>query len=364
MKNKTILLICHDAGAANALSRFALAWPRENCQLKTVALKYATPVLMQAGIQPDRIFHGDMAEHDIDILLDEFRPEAVLLGSSLDSWGERHACRAARHRGVFTVSLIDWWSNFGRRYSSPATMDLQYLPDAIAVPDGDAREGCIAEGIPESLLHITGNPYWDYLLKISVAERNEARFKIRTRMGMPKQAHLILLISSNIRNLNLNLGYNEGDFFRAITTFSRVAETADPIIWAVRPHPQESVNELQNLLKDSNIQNCRVMDDISAFEAVCASDSVIGMCSSMLFEAALLGKKVVSFQPNLERHRLQCLRIFRHIGIPVITAAADIDNAIAETVRNGRLRPDLRNSPAPLMDGQANEALRALVMKK
>ncbi|NPU86136.1 MAG: hypothetical protein HPY65_16790 [Syntrophaceae bacterium] len=358
----SILIACHDAGAANALSRLVGPWKSEGMFVQAVTMQYASEVFSRSGIRPDRAYDADMTNDQVCEVLDQIEPDAVLLGSSLDSQGERLLAAEARKRGIRTAGLVDWWSNFGQRFSAPGTRDLRFLPDIVAVPDDDAREGCIAEGIPAESIRITGNPYWEDLIGISRSLWEFTRNNVRTCLNVPPESRLILIVSGNIRNLGLDLGYDEGDLFGAIASLSRSNGIRRPVCWAVKPHPRESLADLRDLMAASGLREPLILADTEPLDAVCAADGVFGMCSSLLFEAALLGKRVVSFQPNLNRDKLEYFRIFRHIGIPVLTDTDPVRDVLATLAGDQGQVPDLSRLPRPIGRGTAGMNLKQILM--
>jgi hypothetical protein len=355
-RNRGVLLACRDTGAANALARVAQHLLGKDVDCTVFAMGPAVEVFLSAGIVPARMFRRPVDRAEVWRIVREVGPSVILQGTSLDSWEERWLTEAARDGDVRCVALVDWWSNFARRFSSPGTSDLRYLPDAVAVPDDDARDGCLAQGIPRVLLHVTGNPYWDHLATLPEGALCGAGRTTRAKMGVPGDAMLSLLVSSNLRNLDLDLGYTERDFFRSIAPLPEFTDRGKPIRWAVKPHPGESAEELGWLLEHFALEAIMIAG-IPAFDSVAASDCVLGMCSSVLFEASVMGKKVVSLQPGLRRDRLEYLRIFDRLGIPDIRSAEGAKGVVQDLVNDRLPMPRLDRLPSPLCGGLACESL-------
>ena len=358
----SILVACHDAGAANALSRLVGSWRGEGIIVHAITMQYASDVFSMVGVQPDHVYNADMTNGEVCEVLDHVRPDAILLGSSLDSQGERLLVAEARKRGIRAAGLVDWWSNFAHRFSVPGTRDLRFLPDIVAVPDDDAREGCIAEGIPAESIRVTGNPYWEDLIKTPRSHGEFTRNNVRARLNVSPETRMFLIVSGNIRNLGLDLGYDESDLFGAISSLSRDNGIRRPVCWAVKPHPRESLADLRDLLAASGLLESLILADTEPLDAVCAADGVFGMCSSLLFEAALLGKKVISFQPNRNRDKLEYLRIFDRLGIPVLTETGPVRDVLATLTGDRGQVPDLNRLPRPIGRGTAGTNLKRILI--
>lgn len=358
----TLAVVCHDTGGANALAAYVSSANLSPFRLRTVCIGKACEAFRSAGVVPDQEFDRDPGFEAIDSLVEEMGSDAVLLGTSFDSWTERRFCKKMREQGLFTLSFVDWWSNFGGRFSTPGSNDLAFLPETIAVMDEDARNGCIADSIPSHLLQVTGNPYWDYLADHASSIVARSRERIRNALGISGYTLLGLIISSNIRNLHLGLGYDETDFFLSVRPLPEHTEQGTPIAWVVKPHPKESPAELREMLTRERMP-LPLFEGISAIEAVAASDFVLGMCSSVLFEAALLGKTVVSLQPRLNKDRLHYLRIFDHLGIPKIIQV-DEAKAVVQNLVNGRISASvLSKVPFPLGNNRATDRITALLQE-
>lgn len=355
-----LVMVSHDTGAANALSVFAGALRRALLNPRVICSGYAGDVFRKAGIIPDKEYTYMPDRNEVASLFKEMNPMVVLLGTSFDSWIERWFCEYARERGIYSLAFTDWWSNFGRRFSSPGSRDLRYLPDAIAVIDEDAKEGCLEDGIPKELLHTTGNPYFDFLADWPSAKEQEIRNTLRQRLGIPGDSLLGLIISSNIRNMDLNLGYDERDFLEAIKPLPRKTRDGVPVVWVMKPHPTESLYDLRSMLSELWM-DIPVLEGISGIEAVAVSDIVIGMCSSLLFEAALRSRRVVSLQPGLDRKKLKYLRVFDHIGVPKIITKDEARDMVIRLVDSRIPLPNLKNLPFSVGGNVSTDALLKII---
>lgn len=358
--NKKIMLVCHDAGAANALAEFAIKSKSTCFEPIIVCADYACDVFQKADIPPDYMLDSSVKESEIDILFQEIRPDAVLLGTSSAFWVERWCCRKARADGIYGLSFVDWWSNFGQRFSSPGTLDLHYLPDEIAVLDNEAYRGCVKDGIRSDLLRVTGNPYWDRLVNMPQEIMVMTRDKIRNKLAVSDASRIGLLISGNMKNINPGIGYDEEDFFAAVLPLPEISKDGAPIKWFLKPHPKEHRNELESMLRKFSLP-ATILENLSGFEAIASADYVVGMCSSLLFEAALLRKKVLSVQPGLNKERLPHLKIFECIGVPIILRSNEIQNAVGSLIGGTISLPDLSHLPFPIGNDRSFEALSHLL---
>ncbi|QTA87904.1 hypothetical protein [Desulfonema magnum] len=352
-RNLKIMMVCHDTGSANAISALAKNWECSEDTLLPVSAGPAREVFKREKILPVASFSDDIKASDAESLLNAYCPDVILTGTSLDAMTERLFIRKAYERDIFCLSFIDWWTNFGIRFSTPRTNDLYYLPDVVAVSDETAMEGCISEGIPEDRLLITGNPYWERLLaEKSDDNGEEARTNIRKLLGVSEEDIFVLIISGVIRHLNASLGFDEKDFWRYITPLPEETKNGQRIRWVIKKHPRESNQDFQEMVNEY-APEVSVIGNFSPTDALLAADCVFGTVSSMLLEAALLKKRVVSLQPNVKKGKLQFLRIFQQLGIPTLTNEQEIRNILNQLVSLEIPIPNILNLPAPIRRGES-----------
>jgi hypothetical protein len=356
---KRILVICKDTGAANAISAFLRDFKDSAILFRIVCIGYAVEVFKRNGVAANEEYAQDPERRHVIDILDGFSPDLILLGTSFDSWAERWCCVEARKRDIYTLSFLDWWSNFAVRFSTPKEKDLAYLPDGIATIDDDACAGCMADGIPERLLHRVGNPYWDYLTN----EKDNIlalRLSARKKIGVGAGDVFVMIASSHIKKLDIGLGYDEKDFWRSIVPLPAMTKRGAPVLWGLRPHPRDDDGQIKDILK----QHCAdplMMSGLTIQESIASADYVVGMCSSVLLEAALIGKKIASLQPGLRPKGAQYLKIFDHLKAPKITDPGKVRNVVKELINDELPAPDLTRLPFYVGGRKAHNALSDLL---
>jgi len=196
---------------------------------------------------------------------------SVIVVSSSYAEEERRAVEWARDHGVGCAQLIDSWYDYKRRIE--LTNGPGLLPDQIWIFDELARKSAIADGLPADRLKITGNPAWEAVPALPAAPRSG-----------------ILIVDQPVgSDLGQRLGYDERDFFQTIGDgLADVAIDTGNVIIAVHPRRSGPVPELGLAAEVSH----------DARSALLRCGTVIGMFSSLLIDAFLGGRRVVSVQPN------------------------------------------------------------------
>jgi hypothetical protein len=219
--------------------------------------------------------------------------------------GELRAIGLAKAHGLPSLTLLDFWSNYCLRFTNAAGQLL--LPDKIAVMDELARSEMIEKGFSPASLVVTGQPAFDRLAKAKSSITPQRRQTLRKDAGVRKTGFLILFISQPFADIYGNddatkraLGFREQDVLsQCCQTLSELSrQLATPITLAIRPHPREHAEKFQAIEDGSFRTTVWITPD--QLEAVLSVDLVLGMNSILLYEAALMGCPVISFQPGLK----------------------------------------------------------------
>ena len=312
--------------------------------------------------------------------------DRLLLGTSWqpEQW-ELEAIAAARQAGIRSVSVLDSWVNYRVRFLNRRGEFV--LPDAIAVMDESARAELVKEGFPGERIAVTGHPGFDDLeLFCSAAAQTAARAKVVKALGatLPLPAGegrgegerplhstgtdldspIFLFASQPLSQMadGASWGFDER---LVLANFIAALERAlgghgQKAVLLVKRHPRET-GEL-TLPSSTSLSIHAVDDSLGDYrELVAASDFVLGMNSNLLFEACLLGKPVISYQPGLLRpdplpsNRLGWSR--------AVTTRDALAPALAEEIFDDSRRRSreelLRSLPRP--SGAAERVMRLLL---
>lgn len=233
-------------------------------------------------------------------------------------------CAWAKEIKVPTVCLLDNWMNYRAR------LELEdiglVLPDYYFVMDRLAYQEALADGIPETILEITGQPG---LSSLAVESRNFQKDVIRNKFGFKPDKFLLVFVSEPA---STDQGYNRSfPTYRGYTEFDVLTclkplldDLKSKIELAILAHPRDDKERLRNYCTDlfSNQIDWRFLNIPAGREAVFLTDGVIGMASILLYEAWLLQKPVISIQPNLRQEHLRYLE--KRPGLHFSTEKAEL----------------------------------------
>ena len=260
------------------------------------------------GVSYAAVRHGYFADHeDLEsavtpvLSLGRSDPDSVQLptdvvafsGSVADTFALSLA-RRAETEGLRTLHLLDNWSSYRRRLEHDG--QPMFHPDRYAVMDELARDAAVEAGVDVATVIITGQPALAELATAEVPKRTPGRLRIAFISEPAAQDQGPDPRSPNFR------GYTET---RVLELFCAAAKDVELEVW-IQPHPRED----EELLMAAWQRHRGSLDGKrSPFacgrDAVLAADAVVGMASILLYEAWLLGKPVLSIQPELCQSELR-----------------------------------------------------------
>ncbi|OIO90062.1 MAG: hypothetical protein AUJ92_19825 [Armatimonadetes bacterium CG2_30_59_28] len=363
----TVAVVCGDPGGANAVLPVlqALRW-HGVVRLQLFGYREACSIWEKRGWAHERLLDTTSVE-DAQELLENATASFLLTGTSCnDVELEKRFIAAARELGTASLALLDFWSNYTRRFSD-AEGNLSYLPNRIAVMDEVAREEMIAEGFPPSLLEITGQPAFDDLVWWRRNFSEMTGTAIRRQLGAGPEDLLVLFASQPLAELYGDdpahpnyLGYTEESVVRMLVDALDSIATRDGrrVVLAVRPHPREPAG------KYTEMKGERVAVVVStngeARAVALAADLVVGMNTELLVETCYLGCVTLSLQPGLRRPDM--LPTNRSDYSRPVYAAEEIEAVTENLLLNEQTRAAMRKNLENLKtDGLATSRVVDLI---
>ncbi|GBR75481.1 glycosyl transferase GTB-type super family [Candidatus Termititenax persephonae] len=266
-----IMFFAHDPGGANAIAPLVTEFSGSLVFAKGPAL----PVLWGSKELPENA-------------LEKYKPDFLLTGTSANDFTERYLWKRAAELGIKSMAVLDFWVNYGIRFSQYGTKDLSkfakscdFLPTWICVPDELAKKEMVADGVPENIILPLGNPHFEHIAR--QAERLGDVKQILT-----KKPTLITFFSQAFTE-DLGQGCEKQVFEDLLVLAQKRSEVAI----VLQKHPKETLAKWEKY-SDTNI----IVDaKFSTLELLKSSDIVVGINSVVLVEAMLLGKrKILSYQ--------------------------------------------------------------------
>ena len=321
--SKKILLFSRDPGGANTIIPLVRPLKENGYEIRLFGKDHALDKYSNAGISGLNImdFVKNIELKSIEEFLVDERPDFILTGTSADDFTEKYIWKAGEKLRIPSFAIFDQWINYGIRFSKYKTTEIEeynddrthpYLPSKILVMDDYAKQEAIEDGLEPSRIIVTGQPYFEDLLKHREKILPETVEKIRRRMGVDGTSFVITFASEPVskdydksNNSENYWGYTERtvieELFESIKNIS--SESSKKIYFIIRPHPREDVNRFQDIILLFKEEKISIITDriSNSWDLILASDLICGMSSMFLIESVLLGKPVISVQIGLNK---------------------------------------------------------------
>lgn len=321
--SKKILLFSRDPGGANTIIPLIKPLKEKGYETrlfgKDVALeKYSKASILGLNIMD---YVKNIDPKSIEEFLINERPDFIITGTSAEDFTERYIWKVGEKLAIPSFAVLDQWINYGIRFSKYKTSEIReynndrihlYLPSKILVMDDYAKHEIINDGLDPSRIILTGQPYFETILKKKEKTSSEEIKKLKEKTGIDKSSFVITFASEPVsndydksNNSKNYLGYTERTVVKEIIESIKIIslEYNKKIYFVIRPHPRENIESYKDLIvlfKNEKI-NIIVDKNLDSWDLILMSDLVCGMSSMFLIESVILGKPILSVQIGLNR---------------------------------------------------------------
>jgi len=295
-----ILFTAGDVGGARAI--LPVIQECHSRRLSFIVLKHGPlsqecPSSWPKILPPDKLTAATTADW-----LAELKISTLVFGSSVSDTLPLTLARQSHEHGLPVMHVLDNWSNYRRRLEHDGLPML--IPDIYTVMDEIAYDGTVSEGLPSECIKITGQPALAPLADEYTSLNNNY---------IGKDSLRLLFVSEPVES-DQGTGPESPTFrgYTEKTVLNILCQALQPfahqIKLSVLPHPREKQDELAETWQAAKGGLCGgVLTKQNSRRNVLEADGVIGMASILLYEAWLIGKPVLSLQPDLRTQALRML---------------------------------------------------------
>lgn len=220
----------------------------------------------------------------------------IISGTSQNVDVDCRLWRWAAKRGIPVEVHVDHWMNPVERF---AHLGELIVPDVVHVIDEGSRKALLAAGVATDRIAVSGQPVVEDKARLmrELRQDPDVRMRVARAVQLEFNAEIHIFISENLTELGLRarFGFDELDAFLAYR-----ADLGGKSV-VVKVHPKESEDKWRAFLEREAIKDCRVITDVVTPEELTAvADSVGGLFSILLLEAAKAGIPAVSCQPGMK----------------------------------------------------------------
>lgn len=211
-------------------------------------------------------------------------PDFLFIGTSYTSNIELVFLKEAKKRGIVSYAFIDHWTSLRERFILEGT---EIYPDFILVIDERAKNKAIEASIPSYLIHIFGNPYYDFLLSWKPVVSRDTFFK---DLNLDYNNKFIITYAPDpLSNVN---GESEFGFDEISTSYklcNAIKDLDDSFLFLLKAHPNQNVEKIKNVLSEKIIL---LPNNVDVNSLIFYSNLIIGFFSNFLIEAKIMQKPV------------------------------------------------------------------------
>jgi len=305
-KSTDILLFVEDPGAANFVAGLPDVLHRSGLSSHLATAGAATSYLRQRHVEVDPL----PPQCDLEALVSRLAPRLILVGTAEnpDNYGLRLTAIAGARR-IPSIGVIDSSTHLDFRFRGHSANPLEFCPATVIVPDAMCRGSFVKLGVAEDRIVVTGHPHWDHVRTTHRALQQGDRGELRRRLfQLPSPALTVVLFAAEVSGGMSPDQFQLSDDYALKgtgTSRGRTEIVIEEFLHATAPrrrelhlvlrlHPKHRPQDLSAYAGE--------FDSVSrverALEVVYAADAVVGMTSTMLVEAVLMGRPTLSILPR------------------------------------------------------------------
>lgn len=347
---KKILLFSRDPGGANTVIPLVGALNGRGYEVRLFGKDIALERYSMAGLEGKDIigFVKNINQDAIEDLLLSENPDFIITGTSACDFTEKYLWKASEKLNIPSFAILDQWINYGIRFSRYSTAEigeyekdksLPYLPSRILVMDEYAREEAIKDGLDPSKILVSGQPYFETLLKEKEKASSEMLKELRSRLGIGSDDLIITFASEPVSKDYKNdyWGFNEKTIFEQL--FEGVKEVSKrsgkKISMIIKVHPREDEGCFEGIASETEKLKIIIDRDSKPMYLILISDIVAGMSSMFLIEAAIIGKPVLSLLMGMNNKRESPFVLDRKGIVKSIKGRKELINRLDAIIASG-----------------------------
>lgn len=355
----SILFAACEPGSCRALLPVALSCRRAGLPVAVLGRGSMAQEAQAAGFM---LLDCPRDEQATDDLLQAHDIQVLVFSSNISDPLPLTLARRAARRGVRTLHVLDYWNGYASRMELDGL--APFRPDVYAVPDELAQAGALREGIVAETLVVVGQPAFADVAASCRLDR-QARRALRLAAGCDPELPLVLFVSEPVAQDQGSgpdnpafRGYTEAVVLEHV--FAALRPLAGKVQLAALAHPREDAGALRDRLeKGQGALAVRRITPAQGRDALALADGVVGMASTLLYEAWLHGLPVASIQPGLRIPTLALLGQCQ--GVLFLDRAEGLEASLAAWAADLGGGPQPRTRPEAALHAGTSDRLRDIV---
>ena len=279
MKKKFIIFSLEQAGGIDALSPVIIKI-QENKKIKSLVLLQDKDIYRYAKERGLKNLNLIRSFSKLEDILEKNSPSTIFTDTNSSSYENslnKRIIKLAKDWNIPSACYVDCWANYKIRFGE----ELESVPDYVLAIDDEMRDDLGKIGIPKNIVKVFGSPRFDIFSK----------FKEETGKDV------IVFYSETFEGKKMS----EKNVFKDVIEAIEKYYPEKKIIIKFHPSREKNKNKYDHIIKKSSLTIRKVKNQEDLRKLSKKAELVIGMRSIALFDAALMGKKVISYQPGLNK---------------------------------------------------------------
>ena len=341
MQNTDVLIFVEDPGAANYLAQLPAALAGRGRLVKVLADGHARQHLIQLGVYPEAVQHPTAAAR----ILTSAGPRVLIVGTGKNPNTLGLALVAeARSAKIESIGVVDAPMNASYRFRGRSDNPFAYAPDWLLVADKWTKDVYTSLGYPTQHAVVCGHPHYDYVRAIRARLEQENRNVLKRRVlpKSPESQKVVIFTTEGSAKLTqpqprysaeytlTGRGTSTGRTEVVLEEFLDAIQLVEPRPYLVlRLHPKDTPDDYTAYLDEFDL----ISSGGSPLELIYVADLVVGLTTTLLLEAVLLGKFTLSIVPRTaEIDQLSSIRA----GItPCVATREKLRSTLVDILRDG-----------------------------
>ena len=321
-KNKDILVIASDAGAALCLSEIIKKLKLNNT-IRVFSLLNSYLTFKNNGIESNIIKNLNVRMTSKK-LLDENKCDLIFLGTNIGYGLEKQVTLDAKKKNIFTIAFIDhFWHPWQRFSDLKGKRKNIFLPNYIFALNKTQKRHLLQNKVPEKKIKILEH---QYLSKLRIEKPTNNKSNVCSELNINKDNKIIVLatepgpfippIWSSEEPTEKAISKNTIALLETLEIIYKINHNFTLII---KRHPTEKKvgfkGQMNKILKFSII-----LDDFHPKKLIGIADLVLGFSSMFLLESNAMGKDVSTLNIGNENYG----KVMNENGIKTIKSKSEL----------------------------------------
>lgn len=293
--------------------------------------------------------------HEVGVLIDKYKIDCVVVQG--DTTTAMAAALAGFYRKIKVAHVEAGLRTSDKYHPYPEEINRRIIDtfaDYYFAHTRLAKQNLVREGVPSSLIHVTGNTVIDALLETADKSFNFSKTSLSKAVSDPRR---LILMTAHRRE---NFGRPIQNICEAVKELARQHPKTLKFIYPVHLNPniQEPVHQILGNVE--NVFLCDPIEYLPMVQLIKRSYLVLTDSGGLQEEAPSLGKPVLVLRQMTERPEGVSAGCVRVIG----TGTIGVVNAVNELLKNNKVYVRMSRVRNPYGDGHAAKRIVAQFLKE